>query len=287
MSRCFRLCAVLVLAWLAVTAVSENAKPVVRIRGSNTFGEELGPLLIESFKRSNPGVEFEMGTEGTGDGIRALLDGECDVASASRIANEDELRLARTKNVRLRSHFLGHYGVAVIAHAGNPVRSLTHAQIRDIFTGAISNWNDVGGKDAPIDLYIRDPVSGTYLGFQELAMDNRPYAKAATQLHSYHEIAEAIAKNPNGIGYTGMTLVPKKGVHAVHVNGIPANAVSVNEGLYPYARGLRLYTITGQTSEEAFLFIRFVRGREGQGVMEKNGYVPRLLPRVDAGMPGY
>jgi phosphate transport system substrate-binding protein len=287
MKKHIALLAAAMFAGVAAMALAEEAKTVVRIRGSNTFGEELGPLLIKSFQQANPEIEFELGTEGSGDGIRALLSGDCDIASASRIANEDELRLARTKNVRLRSNFLGYYGVAVIVNSKNPVRSLTHAQIRDIFTGAITNWKEVGGKDGAINLYIRDPVSGTYLGFQELAMDNRPYAKTATQLHTYHEIADEIAGNPNGIGYTGMTLVPKRGVTALQVNGIPANAVSVNEGLYPYARGLRLYTITGKTSDAAFDFIRFVRGREGQGLMEKNGYVPRLAPRVDMGMPGF
>lgn len=280
-----------VVVWLvagfAAAAASGAEKAVVRIRGSNTFGEELGPQLIEAYGKQNPDVTFELGTKGSGAGMRALLDGECDIASTSRVANEDETRLAKAKGVRLSSHFLGYYGVAVIVNARNKVRSLTHAQVRDIFTGAVRNWSEVGGDDAPIKVYVRDPVSGTYLGFQELAMDNGPYVDDAVELKSYPEIGKVISDDRNGIGYSGMTLSHGKAVRGLRINGIPANAASVSEGLYPYARGLRFYTISKQESGAALAFIRFVRGREGQGIMEKNGYVPRMLPRMDVGMPGY
>lgn len=287
MNTSMRRLAILLSAGLTAAAAFAADKAVVRIRGSNTFGEELGPILIAEYTKANPGVEIQLGTEGSGAGMRALLNGECDIAPTSRLASEDELRLARAKGAKLDSHFLGYYGVAVVVNARNKVKSLTPAQIRDIFTGAIANWSQVGGADAPIKVYIRDPVSGTYLGFQELAMEYRPYAETAVQLKSYHEIADAIAGDRNGIGYSGMTLSHGKGVRQLQVNGIPANASSVNEGLYPYARGLRFYTLAKQEPEAAMAFIRFVRGREGQRIMEQNGYVPRMFQRMDVGMPGY
>lgn len=279
------LSALLLSASLTFGALAATVdSPKVVIRGSNTFGEELGPELIEAFAQNNPDIVFELGTEGSGAGMTALLNGEADIASMSRVASEDELRLARARKLNLNTHFVGSYGVSVIVNEKNPVQNLTDKQVRDIFTGDLTNWKDVGGRDAPIQTYIRDPISGTYLGFQELAMEYLPYVGTAKQLLNYPDILNAVKDDPNGIGYIGMTLVPRRGgVAAVQINGIPPNALSVNEGMYPYARGLRFYTVRGKESREARAFIRFVRGREGQAILEREGYVPRAMQRMDAG----
>jgi len=253
------------------------------IKGSNTVGEELGPALMAAFQVHHPDVAIELTTEGTGGGMLALLNGQCDLASASRTASDDELRLARARGVRLQSHFIGSYGVSVIVNERNAVQSLTLEQIRDIFTGKITNWREVDGRNAPINLYIRDPVSGTYLGFKELAMEYQPYAANVQTRLTYPEIMNAVARDRDGIGYTGMTLVGEDAVRAVLVNGIPGNMFSVNEGLYPYARGLRFYTTRGNESAAARAFFRFVRGRVGQAILESQGYVPRAMQRMDTG----
>lgn len=271
-----------VLCTLGVS-VAYSEESTITIKGSNTFGEELGPRLFEVFRQDHPEVRFELTTEGTGGGMLALLSGECDLAAASRVASEDEIRMARARDIRLRSHFIGSYGVSVIVNEANPLRGLSMTQIRDIFTGDITNWSEVDGPDADINVYIRDPVSGTYLGFQELAMEYKPYVETAEQFLSYPKITEAVKADPHGIGYTGMTLVPEEGVRALLVNGIPGNVMSVNERMYPYARGLRLYSLRGEETPEIWSFIRFVRGREGQRVLHENGFVPRAMQRMDPG----
>ena len=91
------------------------------------------------------------------------------------MASTNEVDLLKENGVDLRDHIIGAYSVAVVVNAANPVKDLTKDQVRDIFTGAIHNWKEVGGADAPVHLYIRNPVSGTYLGFQEIAMGNKPY----------------------------------------------------------------------------------------------------------------
>lgn len=251
------------------------------IEGSNTFGEELGPALIKAYQVKHPETVIELGSDGTGTGLTALLNGTCDVAAASRVANEDEHRLARARKLRLSSHFIGTYGVSVITHERNPIRALSDRQVRDIFTGKITNWKDVGGRDAPIHLYIRDASSGTQLGFRELAMADLPYAASVKTFLSYPDIIAAVADDPNGIGYTGMTKETPKGVRTLLINGIPANSMAVNEGLYPYARGLRFYTVNGRGTTASRSFIRFVRGTEGQAILEQMGYVPRAMQRMD------
>jgi phosphate transport system substrate-binding protein len=271
------------LVGMSLSTSLANEPQALTLKGSNTFGEELGPALIRVYRAHYPGVQVELTTEGSGGGLRALLNQACDIAAASRTANEDELRTARARGIKLRSHFIGSYGIHVIVHPDNPIKNLSMTEIRDLFTGTITNWRDVGGPDAPVQCYIRDPASGTHLGFRELAMENQPYTATATAHHSYAEIAAAVAKDPHGIGYTGMQLEHPDQYHPVLVNGIPGNVMSVNEGLYPYARGLRLYTRQGDDTAAARAFIRFVRSDEGQAILEGLGNVPRVTQRLDTG----
>lgn len=182
------------LSSLCLTRTEAQAQEWVVIKGSNTFGEELAPALIERFRKDHPQVTFELESKGSGSGFEALLAGACDIAASSRSATEDEKRLAKSRGVKINDYLIGFYGVAVIVNAQNPVKTLTDAQVRDVFTGTVTNWKNVGGEDAPIQLYIRDPVSGTHLGFRELAMQNKPYADKARMLTRYGEIVNAVSK---------------------------------------------------------------------------------------------
>lgn len=266
------------LAGLCATATAQK----IVIKGSNTFGEELAPRLIEEYRLRNPAVTFDLESKGTATGFAALLAGECDIAAASRVANEDELRLARSRGIQMNSHVIGYYAVAIIVNSANPITDLSDEQVRDIFTGAINNWKTLGGQDAPIGVYIRDPVSGAYLGFQELAMQRRPYSAGAKLFTSYAQIAAAVAADKHGIGYVGGQRGQQPGVHAVSINGIAPSVISVNEGLYPYARQLRLYTDSRRESPAVRQFIRFVQSRRGQDVLAELGFVRRFEPRLGA-----
>ncbi len=246
------------------------------IKGSNTIGEELAPRLIAEFKKERPKVTVELESKGTASGFAGLLAGECDIAAASRVANQEELSAAAARGIQFNLHTIGAYAVAVIVNAANSVTNLSRDQVRDIFTGTVRNWKELGGADQPIQLCIRDAISGTPLGFQELAMENRPYAAEARTFTNYAGIAEAVAKDPGGIGYVGLDLTDKPGVKAVSIRGVLPTAVTVNEGRHPFARVLRLYT--NQTNETAITrdFIRFVQSPRGQKLLEEMGFVPRL-----------
>ncbi|MCG3149144.1 MAG: Phosphate-binding protein PstS [Verrucomicrobiae bacterium] len=272
MKWCVGLALALGMAWTGAVHAGEK----VVIKGSNTFGEFLGPQLIAEFRRENPGVEFEVETKGTASGIAALIAGECDLGAASRTISQDEWRLARSRGLRLNSFTIGYYGVAVIVNVANPVRSLTDKQIRDLFTGATTHW-ETGGT---VQLYIRDKSSGTHLGFQELAMAVKPYAASARAFDNDADIAKAVATNPNGIGYVGMHLLKELGVHPVSVNGVPPTTLAVNEGFYPYARLILLYVNQAKVTPPTRQFLRFVQSRRGQAVLERHGYVPAAGRRL-------
>lgn len=257
----------------------------VVIKGSNTFGEELAPRLIAAYRRSRPNVSVELESKGSGSGLTALLAGECDIASASRNLTAEETTKFQDRGIQVQEYIIGYYGVAVVVSASNPVVRLTQDQVRDIFTGKAKNWKSVGGSDAVIHVYTRDPVSGTNLGFRELAMENKPYVADAKSFTSYSELAQAVAQDPGGIGYSSMHLAKLAGVRAVRIGNTDPNEVSVNEGWYPYARALRLYTNKSAESPAARDVARFIQGKEGQGIISETGFVKRFEKKLNSLVP--
>lgn len=257
------------------TPVAKRSEGKVIIKGSNTIGEELAPRLIAEYKKEHSTADFQIEPKATMYGLAALRVGQCDIAAASREALKEEQELAHGLGIELNEYIIGAYSVAVVVNAGNPVANLTRDQVRDVFTGAVQNWKDVGGPDAAIHLYIRDPISGTYLGFQELAMENKHYASGSKMSTNYAGIVQAVAQDANGIGYSSLALAKSGGVKAVVIGGVEPSAESVNKGQYPYARTLRLYTNKTKEPPTARDFIKFVQSARGQKVMTQTGFVPR------------
>ena len=247
----------------------------IAIRGSNTFGEELAPRLIAEYRKEHPTVVFDTEYKGTTYGMGALMVERCDIAAASRPVSTNELQLAKDREIAFNDYVIGAYSVAVIVNAGSPIGNLTRDQVRDIFTGAVINWKEVGGPDAPVHLCSRDEISGTYLGFRELAMENKPYALGLKAFTNYLGIIQKVGQDANGIGYASIDLVSKDGVKAVSIGGVAPTIASVNGGQFPYARVLHLYTDTMKESPTTRDFVQFVQSKRGQEILTRMGFVPR------------
>jgi phosphate transport system substrate-binding protein len=260
---------------LSVVVAGCGKPEKITIRGSNTFGEELAPQLIAEYRKEHPAVVFDTEYKGTTYGMGALMVERCDIAAASRPASTNELQLAKDRDIEFNDYVIGAYSVAVIVNAGSPIGNLTRDQVRDIFTGAVINWKEVGGPDAPIHLCSRDEISGTHLGFRELAMENKPYALGLKAFTNYLGIIQTVAQDANGIGYTSIDLVSKDGVKAVSIGGVAPTIASVNKGQYPYARVLHLYTDTTKESPTTRDFVQFVQSKRGQEILTRMGFVPR------------
>jgi phosphate transport system substrate-binding protein len=246
----------------------------ITIRGSNTVGEELAPALITEYKKAHPNAVFDLESKGTPYGFGALAGGFCDIAGASRLPSKDEAEVLQFRNTELNDHVIGAYSVAVVVNAANPVANLTREQVRDLFTGVITNWSAVGGPGAPVQLFARDPISGTYIGFKELAMENKPYAREQNLFTNYQGIVAGVAKDADGIGYSSLELAASSGVKAVSIGGIAPGVESVNSGEYPYARKLHLFTSKGHEAQAALDFIQFVLSERGQKILAETGNTP-------------
>jgi phosphate transport system substrate-binding protein len=254
---------------------NESAVERVVIKGSNTVGEELAPRLIAEYKKDHPAAVIDLETKGSASGFWGLIGGVCDVAAASRTPIADEERQALAHSIEFTDHVIGSYSVAVIVNAENPINNLTGDQIRDLYTGAVQNWKDVGGQDAPVHLFIRNPISGTYLGFRELALQDRPYStNNVTASMTYTGIMKAVAHDPYALGYSSLQLATKPGVKAVSVNGVPVDVASVQQGKYPFTRVLHLYTTKSREAPLAHDFIQFAQSSRGQAIVSEMGFVP-------------
>ncbi len=260
----------------AMLAGCSPAKPEkVIFLGSNTVGEELAPRLVAEYKKDHPNVVFETEFKGTTYGLGALMVGRCDIAAASRPVSTNEVELAKARNIDFNECVIGAYDVAVIVNAQSPVSALTKEQVRDLFIGAVQNWKDAGGPDAPVTLHIRHPISGTYLGFQELAMENKPYALHVKTYTNYTDIIQAVAQDANGLGYAALNLLTQPGIKAVAIGGVAPTLENVKKGQYPYARVLRLYTDKAAETPTTRDFIQFVQSERGQAIVKQMGFAPR------------
>jgi phosphate transport system substrate-binding protein len=259
---------------MAVASCSPPVPEKITIRGSNTFGEELAPKLIAEFKKDHPQVAFDTEYKGTSYGFGALMVDKCDIGAASREINTNEMSLAKDRDIDFNTYVIGTYSVAVVLNGNSTLTNLTLQQVHDIFTGKVQNWKDVGGPDAPVHIYIRDPISGTYLGFEELAMNKDNYAQHPKTFTNYDGIVQAVSQDPSGIGYVSVEDAKKTGIKAVAISGLAPTPEAVQKGQYPYARPLRLYTNKAKENPLAMDFIHFIQSDRGQKVMADMGFVP-------------
>jgi phosphate transport system substrate-binding protein len=263
------------LAVLLGGILSAAAQDKVVIRGSNTIGEELAPRLISEYQKDHKTAMFDLEFKGTGYGLGALMGHFCDIAAASKPVGKEQEEIAKIRNFQFKEYVLGSYVVTILVNSGNPVSNLSSNQVLSLFTGQVQNWKEVGGPDAPVHLLVRDPVSGTHLGFKELAMANQDYGTNLQFFTNYVGIAAAVAKDPSAVGYSGLDVTAPAGTKVVSIDGVAPSAATVNAKKYAYSRLLRFYTDAVNEPPRAADFINFTMSAGGQTVLTQMGYAPK------------
>jgi phosphate transport system substrate-binding protein len=262
---------ILLLTVLAAAGVASAQKLV--IKGSDTLGAKLVPMLAEDYKARNSGVTFEIAAEGSTTGISAIIDSTAQIGMSSRRARPTEMSAATAKGVTMKPIIVAYDGIGVIVNQGNPLATLTKRQVEQIFAGDITDWSQVGGSPGKISIYTRNTSSGTYADFKELAMKKRDYASSSQKMAGNEQIAAEVAKNANGIGYVGLAYLHDPGIKTVSIEGAVPTEESVLTKKYPYARPTFYYT-NGEPTGEAAKFVEFTLSDEGQKVVRKVGFVP-------------
>ena len=245
----------------------------ITIKGSTTI-LPVAQVASEVFMEKNPGIKISVQGGGSGVGIASLLDKTTDIATSSRKIKTEEIEKGKASGIIPNEIAIALDGIAVIVHPTNSVKALTKAQIKDIYTGKLSNWSEVGGKDAKIVIVNRDTSSGTYEAFEILALNKEKVRPDALTTASNQAVAQTVAQTPGAIGYVGHGYLTPK-VKAVTVDKIECTKQTIQSEKYPLSRYLYVYT-NGKPTGNVQKFINFILSKEGQKLVEDEGFVDVL-----------
>ncbi len=246
------------------------ASKTITIKGSTTV-LPIAQACAEAYMNQHSDVTISVQGGGSGVGIASIIDGTADIGDSSRNIKEKEVKLAREKGVDIYENVVAIDGIAVIVHPSNQVDSLTKQQIKDIYTGKISNWSDVGGKKGKIVVISRDSASGTFETFNELALDKEKVRPDSLLNASNNAVAQTVSTTPGAIGYVGLGYL-SSAVKAVKINELEPTEENVLNGSYLLSRKLFMYTNEKPTGEIAG-FINFILSPDGQKLVEKAGFI--------------
>ena len=245
--------------------VTETVSGTVSTDGSTSMEKVIG-ALSESYMAANKDVTVNYNPTGSGSGITAVKEGTCDIGLSSRALKDEE------KADGLKETVLAYDGIAIIVHPDNPVSDLRIEQIAKLYTGEITNWKDVGGKDAQVVLIGREAASGTRDGFESIT-GTKDKCQYRQELTSTGDVITAVSQNPDAIGYASLASI-KDSVKALNVDGVTPSEATVKDGSYKVQRPFVLVTVEGKAlSSAAQSFFDYATSPAAADIIAKAGAV--------------
>ncbi|MEA3358308.1 MAG: phosphate ABC transporter substrate-binding protein [Thermodesulfobacteriota bacterium] len=256
------LCLTVSMAW------AEN----IVIKGSTTV-LPIAQKTAEAYMKQNPDVKISISGGGSGNGIKALIDGSTDIADSSRFIKAKEVKLAVEKGRYPVPFAVAYDCIIPVVHPTNNLGNITMVQLKDIYMGKFKNWKEIGGPDRPMVVISRDTSSGTYEVWHKKVLKKQRVFPGALLQASNGAVAQAVSKNKNAIGYIGLGYLDKT-VKALTVDGVTGSEATTLNGTFPVSRPLYMFT-PGWPKGEVLKFINFVMNPEkGQQYVSEAGYVP-------------
>lgn len=301
----------LVLSLATTLASAQSTSPeVLRIHGSNTLGAHLAPSLLKNWLRARgwseitettpaaeqsritarlgrQTLEIEVIATGTGKGIVDFINGECDIAMASRTVSPQERTLNAQRNgfdMLGTEHVVAMDGVAVVVHPRNPLASLDLPAIEQIFSGKTTNWRTLNGQAGEIRVLARNDESGTFDAFKAMVLNQSSLSTRAERFTSNHEIAEAVAKDPQAIGFLSYSEIGASKALSINGGGVGAVApmlASIATEDYPLARRLIFYS-RPKRSQLGEDFIQYSLSQAAHRTIDDTGFVSLMVRPVAA-----
>lgn len=264
---------ILFVLLVSAFALSAFASTKIVIVGSTTV-LPIAQQWAQAYMQLNPGVNVSVVGNGSGNGIKALLDGLADIADSSRWMNDAEIKSAISKGFFPFPIVVAYDAIAPIVNANNPIRNLSLDQLQQIYDGKITNWSQVGGPDMSIVVVTRDNSSGTFEVWAEKVMRGALVKPGALTVASNAEVIRSVAGNKRAIGYVGLGYLESSPyISEVTISGMKASVESARSGTYPLARPLFMIT-NGVPSGIIAQFINFGLSPTGQKIVSEVGFVP-------------
>jgi len=242
------------------------------MKGSTTV-LPIAQEVAEAYMKANPDVKISISGGGSGNGIKAIIDGTTDIGNSSRFIKDKEVKLAIEKGSYPVPFAVAYDCIIPVVHPSNNVTNLSLTQLKDIYMGKIKNWKEVGGPDLKIVVISRDTSSGTYEVWEKKVMKKERVFPGALLQASNGAVATGIAQNKNAIGYIGIGYLNDK-VKALTVDSIEGTKETTLNGKFPVSRPLYMFTKGWPTDEIAKFMNYIMHPEKGQKYVEKSGFVP-------------
>ena len=247
------------------TADTQTGGSLVTISGSTSVGP-LAEKLAMKYQEQND-VKIEVNQIGSSAGITNAINGVSQIGMSSRDLKQEE------KDSNLQELIIAYDGIVVVAHPSNPVKDLTMEQVKQIFTGEITNWKEVGGKDMEIVVVSREDGSGSRDAFQEIVgYESGQLIKNAIVASGNGNIKTTVAMNKHAIGFISFEYIDES-ISPMAINGVQAKAENVLAGTYELSRPF-LFVHKEDVPESAKQFMEFILTPEGQKIVESAGAIP-------------
>lgn len=260
--------ALAVLMMFSSAAFAEN----LVIKGSTTV-LPIAQKVAEAYMADNPDIKISISGGGSGNGIKAIIDGTTDLANSSRFIKDKEVQLAIENGAYAVPFRVAYDCIIPVVHPGNPIENLTMDQLKQIYMGKVKNWKELGGEDRPVVVVSRDTSSGTYEVWESKVMEKERVFPGALLQASNGAVMQAVAKNNNAIGYIGLGYLDES-VKALTVDEIEGSAETTLNGTFPISRPLFMFT-RGWPEGKVVDFINYVLHPEkGQKLVGEVGFVP-------------
>jgi phosphate transport system substrate-binding protein len=244
---------------------SDSLEGTITMAGSTSV-QPLSEELAAAFMEQHPDTRLEVSGGGSGAGVTAAQEDAADFGAASREIEEDE--------TGIEEYVIAIDGIAIIAHPDNPVSDIPLEDVTSIFSGDITNWSEVGGDDVDIVVVSREDGSGTRGAFTDIVLgDDNPLVESALIHNSTGGVLEAVANDPNAIGYASTGSMDDN-VKGLAVDGAEPTDENINSGDYTVSRPFNYVSNEdSELSELAQAFLDFVLSDEGQAVVEESGFI--------------
>jgi len=236
------------------------SKGGITIAGSTSI-QPFIEKVAEKFTEGHPEIRINVQGGGSTAGVQATLNKTCDIGMSSRYLKPEEQGL--------HTVLIAQDGIAIIVHRDNSVENLTLPQVRDIFSGKITNWQELGGTNEQIITVTREEGSGTRAAFERLIMGEATISDACLVQDSNGAVREIIATTHPGIGYISVELVDER-EKAIGIDGIKPTRKNITSGRYKIVRPFLLLLRT-KPAGNIKVFIDYILSDEGQGIFEKEG----------------
>ena len=245
---------------------NSETETTISMSGSTSVGplmEKIQPI----YEEKNSNIELEIQMTGSGAGIKDVENGTSEIGMSSRELKEEE-------SAKLKGTLICYDGIAALVNPNNKVKDITVEQLKDIYTGKITNWKELGGDDKPIVVVSREDGSGTRDGFQQaVGFKSEELTQDATIVDGSGAVQTTVSGNENAIGYASFEYIDDT-VSALVVENVQATAENVKNGTYKVSRPFVLVTKEDTLTEAGQALIDFVLSEEGQKIAADNKLVP-------------